>query len=237
MGASYTKDGYSMRATLWNGSTTTDLGTLDGGAVSYAEAINDAGQVVGSSDIMGHTANHATLWNGTTAIDLGTLGGTSSYTHDINSAGQVVGKSQITGDTFFHATLWNGTTATDLGGLSGFDSYARAINDAGLVVGVSSLTARIPSPTAQRATLWSGSTAIDLNSFLDASTKNAGWHLMDATAINNNGWIVGDAYNSMTGVQHAYLLTPVPEPSTYVMALAGLGLLRFAVRRSTSVKA
>lgn len=43
----------------------------------------------------------------------------------------------------------------------------------------------------------------------------------------------GDAYNSITGETHAYVLSiaAVPEPETYAMLLAGLGLLGFHARR------
>ncbi|WP_256209002.1 FxDxF family PEP-CTERM protein [Nitrosospira sp. Nsp14] len=52
-----------------------------------------------------------------------------------------------------------------------------------------------------------------------------------ASDINDNGWIVGNAHNSKTGVDHAFLLAPIPEPETYAMLLAGLGLLGFIARR------
>ena len=71
----------------------------------------------------------------------------------------------------------------------------------------------------------------DLNSLLDADTVNAGWALAAAVDINDNGWIVGYAHNSITGAEHAFLLTPVPEPETYAMFLAGLGLMGFMARR------
>jgi len=40
-----------FRATIWNGTTPTDLGMLPGAFLSFATAINNAGQVVGASDL------------------------------------------------------------------------------------------------------------------------------------------------------------------------------------------
>ena len=66
----------------------------------------------------------------------------------------------------------------------------------------------------------------DLNNLIAPSS---GWTLTDATAINDNGWIVCDGTNG-----HTFLLTPVPvpEPSTLVLlAIGALGFLAFAWRR------
>ena len=225
VGWAYTAGGGTMHATLWNGTTATDLG----GAYSEAYAINAAGQVVGTSSTAGNATYHATLWNGTTATDLG-MGGA----YAINSAGQVVGISNTAGNAVYHATLWNGTTATDLGTLGGDYSVATAINTAGLVVGYSNTT----GDTFSHATLWNGTTVTDLNGFLDTSAVNAGWKLEFATGINDNGWIVGGAVNTLTGNTHAFLLSvaSVPEPETYAMMLAGLGLVGLATRRRKLVK-
>ena len=71
----------------------------------------------------------------------------------------------------------------------------------------------------------------DLNSFLDAGTVSAGWVLTEARGINDKGWIVGTAYNSKSGVNQAFLLTPIPEPETYAIFLAGLGLMATVMSR------
>jgi hypothetical protein len=42
--------------------------------------------------------------------------------------------------------------------------------------------------------------------------------------INNAGWLVG-ASNNADGTSFGFVLTPVPEPNTLVLAVAGLGLI------------
>jgi probable HAF family extracellular repeat protein len=232
----------ASRATLWSNGSITDLGTL-GGSSSNAYAINDAAQVVGNSGVVGYSdingntsASHATLWSNGSITDLGTLGGAYSSANAINNAGQVAGTSNIVRNIDpFHATLWSNGSITDLGTLEGFasGSGARAINNAGQVVGSSS--SYIPGPpygsSASRATLWSNGVAKDLNSFLDAATVEAGWVMTAAVGINDNGWIVGSAYNETGQKQHAFLLTPIPEPGSWAMLIAGLGVLVATRRR------
>lgn len=50
-------------------------------------------------------------------------------------------------------------------------------------------------------------------------------------AINNSGWLVGDATDGL-GEHHAFqlLVSTVPEPGTYAMMLSGLGLAGAMVR-------
>jgi probable HAF family extracellular repeat protein len=239
------------RAAIWNGSKLTELDAV--GTYNSARAINDRGQAAGSAGFPSGY-NHAVLWNGKAATDLGTLGGHSSFAYAINDRGQVVGSSNVNldNDNLYHATIWNRTHATDLGTLGGPSSFAYSINNAGLVVG----TSDIASPThggERHATLWDDGIAIDLNGFLSAETVNEGWVLTEANDINDKGWIVGSASNYLQGVAlRAFLLTPsneegaaitvpmmlsaVPEPETYALFLAGLGLMAATLlsRRKTA---
>lgn len=103
-----------------------DLGTLPGGSISNAYAVNDHGKVVGVSN--GSPAiTHAFSWTKNTGMkDLGTLGGNVSWAQAINDAGQIVGQAQTnhSADAFL---LKNGIMQ-DLGGLGGTSSQANAIN-------------------------------------------------------------------------------------------------------------
>jgi hypothetical protein len=73
----------------------------------------------------------------------------------------------------------------------------------------------------------------DLNTLIDPAS---GWQLKYARAINDYGQIVGSGFNP-SGYEHAYLLTPVPEPSTFVLlGMGAVGLLGWATRRRRCVR-
>ncbi len=84
------------------------FGTLPGGSTSRAAAINDRGQIVGSSSTPS-SFGHAFLFENGAMVDLGTLpGGNFSEALGINSRGQVVGSSTAA-NTLTHAALWTPT--------------------------------------------------------------------------------------------------------------------------------
>lgn len=193
-------------ATLWNGLTAIDLGTL-GGTFSSASDVNSAGQIVGWSVLPGNMGGvHAVLWNGGIATDLG-LG----YALSINDRGQVVGQSfEDAASSSGRATLWSAGTRIDLGTLGGSASTATDINNAGQIVGHSLLAGDVIG----HAVIWLGAVATDLNTFLDAPTRDAGWYLNDAAAINARGWITGTAFNTLTNERRAYLIRPASHESS-----------------------
>jgi probable HAF family extracellular repeat protein len=93
---------------LYDGDEMVDLETL-GGTNSGARSINNIGQIVGYSDIVGDSTFHAVLFDGTgSVIDLNDLidsgsGWVLNNAVDINVVGQIVGYGEIGGET--HAYL------------------------------------------------------------------------------------------------------------------------------------
>jgi probable HAF family extracellular repeat protein len=132
--------------------------------------------------------------------DLGTLGGSRSVALGINGVGQVVGWSDAAGDRQIRAFLWGDGGMRDLGTLGGSRSFALGINEAGAVVGASA-TAGVEKPHAFLYTDRTG--LVDLNSRIDS---RAGWELLEATAINTSGQIVG--IGCYRGERRAFRLSP-----------------------------
>jgi probable HAF family extracellular repeat protein len=104
---------YNTVAVEWNGTTATLLPSLGRGG--SAQAINDAGVIVGASNIdtTYDSTSTAVEWKNGKVITLNSLGGNLSQANAINSLGQVVGFSSNAAGTSY-ATLWNGTTAINL---------------------------------------------------------------------------------------------------------------------------
>lgn len=214
---------------LYSGGGMTDLGTL-GGTYSVGSGINNVGQITGHSTITGDSYYHAFVYSSGAMTDLGTLGGNFSVGSGINDSGQVAGYSYISGDSAYHAFLYSAGTMSDLGTLGGTVSKGQGINALGQIVGVSDTAGN-----ATHAFLYSDGTMTDLNTL---TTGLGGMTLEQATAINDNGWIVGVSGNV------AWLLTPdagggggggdgdgggggsAPEPSrTLLLGVASLTLL------------
>ena len=207
------------------------MGTL-GGIFNEAWAINNSGTAVGieqlaTGDEKGwHT--QAFVWDSSAGMrELPGIGGRRNGAYDINGMGQVAGFVE---NSFRakHAALWPDLLhALDLGALAGSQgtSIARGINNLTQVVGSSTNASGGTS-----AFVWDQSAGmVDLNTMITNKPTNV-W-LTDASAINNQGCIVGLAMNS-SYQYHAYLLTPTsPEPGSLLVLGAGLISLAASVRR------
>jgi probable HAF family extracellular repeat protein len=155
--------------------TITDLGTL-GGSQSSASAVNDYGQVAGTSTTP-YGVSRAFGYSGGVMYDLGTLGGDYSSASAINARGQVVGTA-TTSTGASHAFLFASDVMTDLGTLGGNSSSANAINNNGLIVGTSMISYGV-----QRAFLFANGVMYDLGTL--------GGDYSTATAINDGNVVVG----------------------------------------------
>ncbi|MCC7416644.1 MAG: DUF3466 family protein [Acidobacteria bacterium] len=217
---------WSVAPVMWNAATGAQS-VLPRGAVGAATAINDAGQIVGYTNAM----VHGFLWqDGVGAIAIAGLAGTSSAVPaDVNMAGVVVGEAAM--GTASLAFIWDAANGTRyLGDLqnAGAGSRALAINDLGFVVGSSASISGSAS-----GFVWHASTGmVDLNLAIDPSDPLFGrFRVFTALDINAAGQIVGQGLVDGDGRQHSFLLTPVPEPQTWAMVLAGLALTGVFARR------
>lgn len=200
-----------VRAVLWKHGQTINLGTL-GGYESYANSVNNRGQVVGLAENttpdpfpfpgFGQQAR-AFLWENGVMRDLGTLGGPDAFAIDINDRGQVLGFSYVnsipnastglpTGDGF----LWENGKMTDipdpLGGTIVSPFY---LSNKGQVVGAADLPGDILNQ--EHPFLWENGVFTDLGTL--------GGRLGRAEKINDAGQVVGDATFTGDLIDHAVI--------------------------------
>jgi probable HAF family extracellular repeat protein len=218
-------------ATVWS-----PTGTSKNLGLGAAEAINNNGQVVGFSLSDPNSVGRPTLWSDGAMTFLDSAG----FARDINDAGQIVGQGRGA-----QATLWQAGSAIELQTPTGFSGFPSQINNAGQIVGT----------VAPGAALWSGAELVELNKLLRPQSVEAGWFLGGGFSINDDGWIVGGAFNriqcaSGSCSQFGFLLTPsdlpdqmvtipaaIPEPSTYALMLAGLGAIGLWAQRRRAASA
>lgn len=192
---------------LWRNGKMTDLGTL-GGTFGVANWLNDAGEVVGQSNLAGDQTAHPFLWRNGTMTDLGTLGGDFGFATWISDQGDVTGAAQTSGQAF-HAFWWHHGTMTDLPPSNGAPwAFADAVNDSGLVVGHDADT----QGQELAAVAWAGGRAYNLNTLIAPNRL----HLVTAKYVDNHGDIVGRGVLP-NGDQRVFLLVrnpSVPLPAT-----------------------
>lgn len=197
----------------------TELGTL-GGNWSIATAINNAGQVVGSSTISVNSFTpQAFIWTSGQIKGLGTLGGSNSSAADINDLGQTVGFSYLGGNLGPVPTVWHNHSITSLSPNVQSFSRARGINNSGQIVG----------ELDNSATLWSAGDSTYLGSLGGLSI---------ASDINNSGkivgnYFVGNSYERGNPIRHATMwyensitdLGTLGGTNSYAVAINDFGLI------------
>ena len=180
-----------------NGTPITRIPDGLGGSASFANAINDLGQVTGDATTVGDTVYHAFLWkhDGSPMLDLGTLGG-DSIGASINASGQVTGESYLSDNTTQHAFVWknDGSPMLDLGTFGGSSSGACCINASGQVAGSGNL-----GNGRTHAFLWrnDGTPMQDLGTLGGTDSY--------ANALNDSGQVAGNSYTRRPQNLHAFV--------------------------------
>jgi probable HAF family extracellular repeat protein len=210
-----------FRAAIWQ--TTgqmQELPPLPGDSTSAATAINDRGQVVGISGdcgiaVGGVSARHAVVWQNGVPIDLGNIGGNAWNTPTaINNQGTIVGFANTAPGTarVYEAFIWTKAGGMkSLGKIPGdLRSTANGINEKGdKIVGLSR-----GGPHLFRAILWENTKLTDMNSL----TVPGSPFLLLAGDIDQQGHIVGEAFDPNTAESPGFMATPVP-PGTAVSSV------------------
>jgi len=207
------QDFFVSHAFVWRGESLEDLGTLPGGNFSFAAAINQRGQIAGTSEnsqidpASGNPEFRAVLWENDKIRDLGTLGGTASFASALNDLGQVTGVAlngvpdpysilaigDGTTSTQTHGFLWQNGKMQDLGTLGGPDSFAIFTNDRSQVAGVS-YTNDIADPNTMvpplEPFLWENGKMKDLGNLGGTNGRLLGVGGL-VNALNNFGQVAG----------------------------------------------
>lgn len=216
-GSILTANGVDSQACYWDSAGIHLLPYPEGRTSARVNRLNDSGQMVGMlhNRLSGGMVDELPcLWDsqGAHVLDL-FAGDTEGWANDIDSQGTIVG---ISGGK---ACLWDGSGIHLLplptGGTGG---QALAINDKGLIVG----NVKVPMP---QACVWYGNDVVMLGN-LPGCTYGT------ASAVNENGWIIGSCVGPTGNL--ATLWVPVPEFSSLIGVVAGLGMLGAAIGRRGS---
>ncbi len=184
---------------LWDKGVFQEIPSLIPPSTPTTKAINDLGQVVGSS-----TGGYF-LWDGQSIINLSALLGMN--VSDINNVGQFGGSISL-GDNQYHAAVWMDERIVDLGTLGGLSSGTTKINDFGQAIGVSE---RAPGGDhIFYSFFWTGGRMIDLYA---EPRGPMGLQIGGARGINNCGeLVVGGGYPERPAANTSCLYHPDSGP-------------------------
>jgi probable HAF family extracellular repeat protein len=194
---------------LWENGRMIDLHTLGGtfavvGSLQNPGAgssLNNRGQVIGTSNLLGDSIHHPFLWDRGILTDLGTLGGDNGEAWWINNSGQIVGRADLPGSQVHHAFLWKNSKMIDLGASPNWPcSTAIDINSRGQVI----IDTGVCGVGGGPGLLWDDGKLYDLNTLIP---PNSGLRIGDVNFINDRGEIAATGVLP-NGDQHAILLIP-----------------------------
>lgn len=199
-----------FRGAVWGrkGGPPRELAPIGSDPDSVGFDINNRGQVVGSSGTCGNANSsaipvHAVLWDHGSPMDLGSLGGMiNNAALSLNERGDAVGFSGLPSNATFHPFLWRKKTGmTDLGVLPGdVFGFSSGVNNRDQAVG------EVCDASGNcRGFLWQKGAMTDFNSLLPPHSK---LYVLATKWINDDGIVVGMAYDASTGETPAFIAVP-----------------------------
>ena len=204
-------------AFLWKAGKITDLEANDEMASSYANDLNNDGQIVGHSEVKIEEtySQRAVLWNKNTqemiVLDQRERAIEESDAYAINASDppQIVGKMLVyqNGPYVSHGFFWEGEQMVDLGTYGNcLFSVANDINNKEIIAGSSYGYPCSDDPQEYKAILWMFNQKELVNVDLNQLITDDHCHLSTLVAINDAYFIAGNGF--YRDKPRAFLLTP-----------------------------
>lgn len=186
-------------------------------AVAGFNGINNQGLMVGTSYILLDPFHASFAREGQRGVtDLSPPGRNSvGMALAVNDLGTIVGYQSDENGVIQAAIFSEGGPIEFLGTLGMDESWAQDVNQANVIVGRA--FAFGVGELITKAFVWDDGEQHDLLSLVN---NPEGWTLIEATAINDDGVIVGNAL--LNGESRAFMAIPVPEPASAASWMIGL---------------
>jgi uncharacterized membrane protein len=170
----------NRRAMLFTNGENRPIGILPGDNTIYLDALNNRGEVLGTSGVAGNLSSFRTfLYSNGAMQDLSKVTGCQA------SAFQVLNDSgQLAGACDGRLVIRTGDTLKNLGSLAGYDTYnVHAMNNSGQAAGSAK------NAGAGSTFFYDGQSLVDLNT--EPSTVASSWKLFGIRKMNDRGQMIG----------------------------------------------